>query len=143
MNNLNFRDFLIGDFMIGGSIGSGASGKVFLADNLSADTGMAKQVAIKFIELKSRDTPPSIDNDIMREATLLQDINHENVVKGRGLFIYNSEAYLVMDYYPTHLWEFFKSNPILLKVFLSYSVTKICFISLNLIASVLSYNFFF
>ena len=41
---------------------------------------------------------PGLPTEILREVTILKNINHENIIKLRNIFFSKSDIYLVFEY---------------------------------------------
>jgi hypothetical protein len=82
-----------GEFRIRRPLGEGTFGKVWLADDL----GLDRQVALKTLHLPA-DADPSALAALGKEAKILANLDHRNVVKVHAWRQAGGEHYLVLEY---------------------------------------------
>jgi serine/threonine protein kinase len=83
--------FILHDrYQIGGQLGRGGMGTVYLAQDLSLQI----QVAVK----ENLNTNPESERQFQREASLLANLRHSNLPRVTDHFIIDEKQYLVMDY---------------------------------------------
>jgi tetratricopeptide (TPR) repeat protein len=83
----------IGRFLIGGRLGGGGMGEVYLAD----DTGLKRLVAIKHITPALRGDPRSRQR-LWKEAERASRLNDPNVAAVYDVIEYHGEVFVVMEY---------------------------------------------
>jgi mitogen-activated protein kinase kinase kinase len=83
-------------WQLGGLIGEGAFGKVYLGMNL--DTG--ELMAIKQVALNSAETNQQQIDALQREIELMQDLHHENIVQYLGSEVKDSKLNIFLEYQP-------------------------------------------
>ncbi|KAJ3207868.1 Protein kinase [Entophlyctis luteolus] len=74
-------------------IGEGASGKVYLARPLSANSGIPSTVAIKQMDLKKQPRKELLVNEIM----IMRDSQHPNIVNYLDSFLVKDDLWLVLE----------------------------------------------
>jgi serine/threonine protein kinase len=82
-----------GDYRIHGLLGQGTFGKVWLADHLR----LGRRVALKTLHVPA-DANPSALESLRKEATILANLDHANVVKVHDWRQAGNEHYLVLEY---------------------------------------------
>jgi serine/threonine protein kinase len=86
-------DPLPGEFRIRRLLGKGSFGKVWLADDLH----LGRQVALKTLHLPA-DADPAALESLRKEAKILANLDHRNVVKVHAWRQAGDENYLVLEY---------------------------------------------
>ena len=89
------KNQVVGNYIIGKSIGKGTFGNVKLA----VHTITGEKVAIKILE-KSRIKDSSDIERVSRELKILKQVNHPNVVKLYEIIETPKQIYLAMEYMP-------------------------------------------
>ncbi|CAD8095451.1 unnamed protein product [Paramecium sonneborni] len=84
-------------------IGEGAYGIIYKAQDVQTD----EIVALKKFKLSDNEGVPSC---ALREISILNQLNHPNIIKLISQIIINKKLHLVMNYYDTDLKEYLKSN---------------------------------
>lgn len=82
-----------GEFRIRRLLGKGSFGKVWLADDLH----LGRQVALKTLHLPA-DADPAALESLRKEAKILANLDHRNVVKVHAWREAGDENYLVLEY---------------------------------------------
>lgn len=103
MNTSAFK----GKYVLGKQLGSGTYGEVYLAQKKSDGA----KVAVKFYKHDGKDGKKYIEIDYtsLREASILRDLQHENIVKLREIiFEQNSGFAMIFEYCPKDLRSYIK-----------------------------------
>ena len=101
----------IDNYIIKKKIGEGTYGTVYLAE----DTETHEQVALKKVK-----TPPSTMDSIgihfstIREISILQELNHPNIVKIHRIGLNANQLYIAYELMPSDLSKIIRSRSVLL-----------------------------
>ncbi|KAI3381377.1 hypothetical protein SNEBB_005174 [Seison nebaliae] len=83
----------VGNYIIGGVIGEGSFAKVKLAQHILAD----ERVAVKIINKKDVIKRNYMRSNLRREATLMQRMEHPNIVRLHEVMETDNSYYIIMD----------------------------------------------
>jgi serine/threonine protein kinase len=83
-------------FTIISPLGSGGMGSVFLAQQ----TGLDRQIAVKFLDLPSRSEAVERRKRFEREAQVLTQLSHKNIVSFYGYGFWNTRPYIMLENVP-------------------------------------------
>ncbi|KAL7410096.1 hypothetical protein BDY24DRAFT_400753 [Mrakia frigida] len=75
-------------------IGSGAYGKVYTAHNMDQNTVMA----VKEIRFSDVSNLPAVYKQIKDESTVMQMLNHQNIVEYYGIEVHRDKVYIFQEY---------------------------------------------
>ena len=86
-------NYVVGNYIISGPpIGQGGFGKVYKAQHMHLD----KQVCIKIVQ--SNHLSEDLEHLLLREAQVLNKLDHKNIVHLQDLTIKDNQIYMIMDY---------------------------------------------
>lgn len=86
----------VGEFILGRTLGTGATGKVKLGTH--AVTGV--QVAIKIVPKDSLDAKPQMRRKLEREVAVLRMVAHPNVMSLYDVYETSRYVFLILEYVP-------------------------------------------
>jgi len=93
----------IGDYVLKETLGSGASGKVKLAEN----TRTGEKVAIKIVKKSQIEQKPEAASKIRREIALMRLLNHPNILKLIDVCESKRHLYIIIEIAPNgELFDF-------------------------------------
>jgi BR serine/threonine kinase len=93
---MDFGLDLVGDYVVGRTIGSGTTGKVKLGSH--KDTG--EQVAIKVIKKSLFDAKPRVQTRVQREIAVMRLMNHPSLLKLIEVRESPHHLYMILEYAP-------------------------------------------
>ena len=86
-------NYVVGNYIISEPpIGQGGFGKVYKAQHMHLD----KQVCIKIVQ--SNHLSEDLEHLLLREARVLNELDHKNIVHLQDLTIKDNQIYMIMDY---------------------------------------------